>query len=634
MPGTSPNPQAKNLEYPGREGERYADTVPDTLDLVERGELALQGMCNTLDPDNDALMWFEVHFCHRPPMLRHRGGDWDCTPKFAEAIPQLRVMCGSDRGADLEAQMLDYLLRCISPADGLQYIIYDPQRPWHADQHSHVYAVEPEDVATIVGSATLMLALLARRALERTDRWDALLSRLARGIERVAIQKDDYAYYPDGGFGSAFSYPRSGWRKTDEPGDEHEGGEGSVVAYHGVQIRSLARWAAGSGDERALDFAGKLARFVMKPKFWGGFSHPPSGNGPEQGHCDSHFHARAIALRGLLEYGLVAHDAAACEFVRGSYEYMRSFGIPEIGYIPTFMGAGPTAGQVAGKAATNPLLMEGCFLGDLAALTIRLSEGGYGDYWEDADRVIRNHLVESQITDRGLLERIVAQAPEREPEMQAGRIPGQDYLGDDIIDRARGIFWSTLRADGVPGHWIMQCCTANAARGLYVAWEAITRCEDGHAQINLFLNRAAPWLDIQSHLPYEGKVVVRNKTATRISVRIPPWVNRRRLECFLNGRVISPTPVAHYIDLGDIRPRDVVELRFPMVEQVITRTAYTGTPEETVYTIRMKGNTVMGLAPQNESLNVYPFYRRESWQGTVAPLKTVTRYVAPVIPRW
>ncbi len=626
--------QAESIKNLTREGERYADTVPDTLDLVERGELALHGMCNTVDPDNEALMFTEVHFCHRPPMMRHRGGDWDCTPKFAEAIPQMRVMCGSDKYTEIEAQMLDYLVSSISPDDGLLYIIYDPKRPWHADQHGHAYAVEPEDVGTIVGSATLILALLTRRALECTDRWDATLSALARGIERIAIEKDDYAYYPDGGFGSAFSYPRTGWRKTDEPGDEHEGGEGSVVAYHGGQIRALARWAACSGDEQALDTAGKLARFVMKPKFWGGFSNPPSGNGREHGHSDSHFHARAIALRGLLEYGSVANDAFPCDFVRCSYEYMKSFGIPEIGYIPTFMGEEATDDKMGNQGAKNPLLMEGCFLGDLVALTVKLAESGYGDYWEDADRVIRNHLIESQVTDREVLERIVAHAPERESEMQAGRIPGQDYIGDDVVDRGLGIFWSGIQADGVHGHWIMQCCTANGCRGLYMAWDAITRCNDDHAHINLFLNRAAPWLDIHSYLPYEGKVIIRNKTANRISIRIPPWVNRRRLECLLNGDVISPAQVSHYIDLEGIRPHDVVELRFPMVEQTVTRTAYTTTQKETAYTIRMRGNTVMELTPQNELPNVYPFYRREFLQGNVAPLKAVTRYVSPVIPNW
>ena len=40
------------------------------------------------------------------------------------------------------------------------------------------------------------------------------------------------------------------------------------------------------------------------------------------------------------------------------------------------------------------------------------------------------------------------------------------------------------------------------------------------------------------------------------------------------------------------------------------------------------------MSPQNESPNVYPYYRREFMKGNVAPLKTVTRYVAPVLPRW
>ena len=626
------NLQAGTIDNLLDEGERYTDTVPDTLDLAERGEMALEGMCRTVDTDNEALVWFEVHFCHSPPMMRHRGGDWECNPEFAEAIPRMRVMCGSDKYTDIEAQMLNYMVNSISPDDGLQYIIYDSKRPWHADQHSHQYAVDPEDLGTIMGSGLLMLALLARRDLEQTELWDPALQKLARGIEGVAVQKDDYAYYPDGGFGHAFSHPRTGWRNTDEPCDEHEGGEQSVVAVHGAQIRALARWAAYSGDAQALDSAGKLSRFVMKPKFWNGFTSPPSCNGREHGHGDSHFHARAMALRGLLEYGKVANDPFACDFVRSSYEYMRSSGIPEIGYVPTFMGAAPTGGQIT-KFAANPFLMEGCFLGDLVALTLGLSLSGYGDYWEDADRVIRNHLVESQVTDRELVESIVAHAPEREAEMKAGLIPGQDYFGDDIIDRALGIFWSGIRADKVPGHWIMQCCTANASHGLFMAWEAITRCDDGHAHINLFLNRAAPWLDIHSYLPYEGKVVIRNKTANRISVRIPPWVNRQQLECLVNDKVVSPERVAHAIDLKGIQPGDVVELRFPVVDQVITRTAYSGTPEETVYTIHMRANTVMKLTPEDDAPNVYPFYRRASLQGDVAPMKTVSRYVSPVIPR-
>ena len=43
------------------------------------------------------------------------------------------------------------------------------------------------------------------------------MERMARGLAEMAIEKDDYAYYPDGRIGEAFSRPRSGWRDTSEP---------------------------------------------------------------------------------------------------------------------------------------------------------------------------------------------------------------------------------------------------------------------------------------------------------------------------------------------------------------------------------------------------------------------------------
>ena len=51
------------------------------------------------------------------------------------------------------------------------------------------------------------------------------------------------------------------------------------------------------------------------------------------------------------------------------------------------------------------------------------------------------------------------------------------------------------------------CCTANGAVGLYYAWHGITRFDQssGTATVNLLLNRAAPWLDVDSWLPYEGR---------------------------------------------------------------------------------------------------------------------------------
>ena len=75
------------------------------------------------------------------------------------------------------------------------------------------------------------------------------------------------------------------------------------------------------------------------------------------------------------------------------------------------------------------------------------------------------------------------------------------------------------------------CCTGNGVRALYHAWEGITRFAEGVATVNLFLNRAAP-LVVESHLPYAGRVVLRNKQAHTAIVRIPNWGGAQSASCF------------------------------------------------------------------------------------------------------
>ena len=181
----------------------------------------------------------------------------------------------------------------------------------------------------------------------------------------------------------------------------------------------------------------------------------------------------------------------------------------------------------------------------------------------------------------------------------------------------------------------MSCCNANGCRGLYYAWEAITRCRGEDGQVNLLLNRAAPWLDVESHLPYEGKVVIRNKTCRRISVRIPAWVRAEDVHLQVNGESRSPHFAGRYGVAGELRPGDVVALNFPVAEETFRRTAHTRTNDETRYRIRVRGNTVVDISPRDEDPVHYPLYQRDHLkQDGQAPMKTATRYVAPATPAW
>jgi len=105
--------------------------------------------------------------------------------------------------------------------------------------------------------------------------------------------------------------------------------------------------------------------------------------------------------------------------------------------------------------------------------------------------------------------------------------------------------------------------------GLFYAWDAIVRYQDGIARINLLLNRASPWLDIDSYLPYEGKVKIRNKTAKEAYIRIPLWADKNSVHVTLSGNELSNnTWFDQYLHVMGLKPQDILTIEFPMEERV------------------------------------------------------------------
>ena len=460
-------------------GHRQAATVPDTLDLAERAAMAIHGIGGSIDPDL-LTMWGQIHYGVARPHLSHwASADTLCDPKFGESLALLRLMCGSTEHAELEARFREALLARIQ--DGLYWDFASPQRPWRNTYAADFYGKgKDEDFCTTPGTARLVRAMAVWHELGwQTSLMEQRLRELVAGLRRIAIVKDDYAYYPEkGGWGEPFSYPRSGWLNTDEARGETEGGEGSIIAFHGYQIYGAAQWYALSQDPVALDLAARFTRYVMKPKFWGGVPDPvgdrsglighvaphqpdpPYTAGFEQGHWFSHFHSRGIALRGILAFANLAGDERAAEFVRRAYEFTLTQGIARSGWV----NCTPAAGDRC----------EACALGDLIALAIRLSDLGLGDYWDDVDAIARNQLVEQQLVRSDVLRRIAGHST-GQSWWEKNTFPGQVVYPEDIFERTRGVFAGHSTPNAVPEASVMHCCTSNASQGLYYAWEGIVR---------------------------------------------------------------------------------------------------------------------------------------------------------------
>ena len=163
-------PAIPSIEY---KGERYKATVPDTLDLAERARLAINGLTSTLDPEQDYFQWFFVWMNKQPPRMQHNAGDFNCSPKYAESIPLMRVMSGSKQNIDADQKMLEYLVnRAISAEDGLHYVIYNEKRPWHSNWHGGHFGVKKEDVANVFGNGRMLLSMLIRDQLDDKYPWE------------------------------------------------------------------------------------------------------------------------------------------------------------------------------------------------------------------------------------------------------------------------------------------------------------------------------------------------------------------------------------------------------------------------------------------------------------------------------
>jgi hypothetical protein len=346
-----------------------------------------------------------------------------------------------------------------------------------------------------------------------------------------------------------------------------------------------------------------------------------------------------MGMMGLLEYAIVRGDARMMQFVQQFYEYARCFGIARMGFFPAVLRPlAPSSGQIAtgtylAADGSAPQCDEGCCVADMIWLAANLSRAGIGDYWDDVDQYTRNHLVERQLLRRDLIEAMAAAGAVHE-------IDPRTETEERVVERNIGSFASGGDPTWLYGWWTM-CCTGNCAVALHDAWSSILSHENGVVNLHLLLNRASPWLDVDSCLPYEGKVVLRNKSAGTVYLRKPLWVDKGSIRCQVNGEVRDLHWVANYLAITDLSLGDVVAVEFPMVETVET---YTLPSYPDPYTLWMRGNTVVDISPRPPRPAIvkmgsddghvfsvaqgYPIYLREHIKTSqTTPMRTVERDV-------
>ncbi len=449
--------------------------------------------------------------------------------------------------------------------------------------------------------------------------WETEIRKIVQGLRSVMVDRGDHAYFPQGEF-----FP------NDARVKDAAMPVGVWSSLVGWTIQGLAQYHRVSGYEPAVDLAGKLARYlVYHGRYYGpggeflpNYAGEDGGQVPDQPGVPGfdpgpvtwkgsvHFQHHMVPLLGTLDHALAVGDRDLAGFVRQAFEWARAKGNPVVGYFPENI-----------DRVHDLQTSELCEVAGMIGLALKLSAAGLGDYWDDADRWIRNQFAEGQLRHAGR----AYHAGENGPKMPDAAFDPVVQCCDRVPERNLGAFAGWPSANDW-GRGIMHCCTGNATRALYFIWEHILTWEPGKLRVNLLLNRSSPWADVDSHIPYAGQVDVKVKQPLDLSVRIPEWVTPDQVRCRVNAQDRPIGFAGRYAQVGSVQANDVATLSFPIAER--TDRVWI---EKTHYTLVRKGNDVVDIEPPGDS---FPLYRRDYYRENDTRWRRMERFVSRESIRW
>jgi hypothetical protein len=611
-------PDAPPVQLPEHAGTWTEAWVPDTLDLAEMAHDAIPGMTGPTDPDFDHEVYWRVHFFNQPALMVHEPPDTAIRAKFQINMPLMRIISGSTDASDVEACWMRVVLKERGP-DGL---LYTPLggRPWgRYPQEGHEMGfrgVGPDDPHMVEAQYNAHAIAVASQYAQLADRdlWEGVACGIVDGLRnRLVLEEGDEAFIP---------WQAAGPAQKAHPGDPAP--KHTAASFLGWPALGMNVCWRLLGYEPARDLGGKLLRYIIRRGDYfeadGSFGLDLPGVPPGHHRYDvRHFHSHTLCLLHCLDHAQMTGDAELFDFARRGYDTARSYGETTLGWFPE---------RVTG--APYPQACELCCVADMIMMAVKLGGSGNDDAcWDDADRFLRNQFAEAQLRHLDWVERLTTGMG---PTQAAGR--WQHATFDRVCERNIGAFagWADVN-DCIlfhkdRAHWrgIMHCCTANAVRAIYFAWLHMLQCDGQRLRINLLLNRTSPWADVDSHIPYTGRVDVKIKKAVDLSVRTPEWVRPGDVRATVNGRDRAIELCGRYAEFGSVKPGDVATLAFPIEE----RDAVTFV-ERRRYALRLKGNEVVAIDPPG---TIAPLYQRAHYRRNTTRWHKVRRFCCEKTIPW
>ena len=606
------------------EGERYEAQVPDTLDLAEMARETINCLTRLIAPkEYDYWVYHLLNMEVNPPVFEFGAAQWK-NPFFAECIILMRAMCGSNENLQEDRKLIGPIV-WNTGIDGLTY----QNVRWGFQVLGTPYEGKPH--ADINNQGTQLRALAAWYQHSGNPLWKQLALKKIDHMLSLSVPDGD-AFYFRMTRGYHPWYVERGKGRVLAMGDGEAVANRMIASSAGYTVQFLPRaaslWYVLTGHEPALELARGHAHYLMRTE---GFYDPKTLSFPIIKH--GHTTVFTYCMVSMATYGVATRDPEILKWVaRGLDEYMAWRDPDKTGIV---------------------LARQMSEVGELLQVMLLLSRSGYGDYWETADRLIRNTIAPTLITHADI-DRL-----KRQPVTMAGdpATTKTFYSADlkkavplnkplplgmaqpaDAADRCRGGWFVTLERRSHSDSHSQGDDNGHLPLALYLAWDSIVENLGDTLKVNLLMNRASPWADIDSYLPYEGKVVIRMKTDKRcVLVRIPKWANWHRVACMIPTPSSAALPSAQpfhwsdryfgYISIDNVHKGQTLIVTFPIARLEIEAAipvSHSG-DKVTQCRISLKGNTVIATS---ENIN-YPMGTHEKYRSDSIGKHTVTRFIYP-----
>jgi hypothetical protein len=332
--------------------------------------------------------------------------------------------------------------------------------------------------------------------------------------------------------------PETGWDY-----DYLEKKQGLKVMKNGTFITGIARSIGPlvkiyrtSGMESALALATALKEKAVNEIF------------KEDGNYDCHIfgthtHSTTCVLSSLAQLAELTSDSQLMERVRAFYDHGLWSIRDALGWVIEMSNdeVNPDKGEINNT-------------GDIVETALILGREGHPQYYEDAECILRGHLLPSQLRDTSFIKEPV------NPENEDGK--------REIARRLRGAF-------GFPapyGHQPIDLdlvkfnldIVGGGVASLCEAYREIVRSDEEGHRINMLFDFEDNHVAIQS--PYtHDHLRIKTKRPGPIFVRIPSWLDHDSVT--VDGNDISPQIKNGYLEINQPRLNDWIKIKFNLPQR-------------------------------------------------------------------